>query len=342
MWADFQWLYWATSGQHLPALATASPTGTARPLAGVLGTPNTAVLYGDQRTNNDFRSGFRLNGGLWLNATRTVGIEGDFFFLQNSHQGFATASNGAEILSRPIVNALTGQPNAALVSFPGVVAGSLTADARSSVIGGGVNGVRNLCGDGCGRLDLLVGYRYFNLTDEVNIHDDTTTLAGALPGTRVGSTDRFRTQNNFHGGVLGLSGERRFNRVFIGAKASIAFGANTEVVDISGTTAIAPPVGPVAVLPVGLLAQPTNIGRHSQAVFAVLPEIGLRAGVQLTDYVRAYMGYNLMYLSNVARAADQIDPRVNPLSGIGTVPAFATHTTDFWVQGVNLGVEMRY
>ncbi len=68
----------------------------------------------------------------------------------------------------------------------------------------------------------------------------------------------------------------------------------------------------------------------------------------MTDSVRIYVGYTLLYWSNVVRPVDQIDFGINPTqlptaAGPGTLvgparPAFNFHETDFWAQGVNLGV----
>ena len=50
---------------------------------------------------------------------------------------------------------------------------------------------------------------------------------------------------------------------------------------------------------------------YERDMFAVLPWAGIRLGAQVTCHLRAYVGYDYMYLSNVARAGEQIDPRVN-------------------------------
>src|SRR5262249_15573982 len=98
----------------------------------------------------------------------------------------------------------------------------------------------------------------------------------------------------------------------------------------------------------GLLAQPTNSGRFSRDVFSVVPEFGINVGYQLTDYCTAYVGYNFIYWTNVVRPGDQIDFSVNPsqLSGnplIGTSrPTLVARNSDFWVQGVNVGLAFRY
>jgi hypothetical protein len=352
VWANFEWLYWAASGQPLPPLAATAPPGTPQAVAGTFANPTTHVLFGGQRANNDFRNGFRLSGGVWLNCDQTCGLEGEFFFLGRSRDRFAAGSDGSQVIGRPFFNALLGRPDVELVSFPGVVAGTLTVDSRSTAIGGGVNAVHNLCCDPCGRVDLLWGYRYFNLTDDVTVREDLTSLGGPgrVPaGFHFQIADHFRTENNFHGGVIGLAAERRFSVLFVGLRASVALGVDQQFTDIGGRTVITPPGGPPQTLPGGLLALPSNVGHYDRTVFAVLPQVGLRGGMQLTDYVRVYAGYDFVYLSNVLRAGDQIDLRVNPnllppAQGAGgpALPAYAPRHTDFWLQGVSLGLQVRF
>lgn len=351
-WVNFQWLFWATSGQPLPVLASSAPVGTARSIAGTLGSPPTDPLFGGQRSNTDFRNGFRLTGGLWLNEQRTFGVEGDFFFLGQSRDAFAAGGNGVPIVSRPFFNALTGRQDVELVSYPGVLAGRLTAEAKSNVIGAGVNAVHNICCDESGRVDLLYGYRYLGLTDSVRIREDLTALGGQsrVPaGFRYEISDRFHTQNNFNGGLIGVSAERRFGMLFASVRASVALGANRQTTTIDGTTVAIQPNGLRTAYPGGLLTQPSNIGTYDRTAFAVMPEVGVRFGVQLGDHARLFAGYNFIYLSSVARAGDQIDVRVNPnqlpprtgFSG-PPLPAFTPRTTDFWMQGVNVGLELRF
>lgn len=351
-WVRFEWLFWVATGQSLPPLVAAAPAGTARPVAGVLGQPTTAVLFGGNRGNNDFRNGFRITGGLWLNEAQTFGLQGNFFFLGQSRDQFAAGSNGSQVITRPFFNALLGRQDAELVSFPGALAGTVTASSQSNVIGAGVNAVHNLCCNPCGRIDLLYGYQYFNLRDQVEVQENLTSLGGAArvpPGSTIQVLDRFRTSNNFNGGVIGLATERRYSSLFVGVQAAVALGANTQTADIEGQTIITPPGGTPMVSPGGLLAQPSNIGHYSRTMFAVMPMVGVRAGMQVTNHARVYAGYNVMYLSNVLRAGDQIDTRVNPalippgVPGVGpALPAFPAHSTDFWLHGVSLGVELRY
>jgi hypothetical protein len=77
--------------------------------------------------------------------------------------------------------------------------------------------------------------------------------------------------------------------------------------------------------------------------------VGVRLGAQVTERMRAFVGYNFLYWSNVARAGEQIDLRVNPnqiappqpLNG-PALPAFTPRRSDYWVQGISLGLELRF
>jgi hypothetical protein len=352
-WIGFEWLYWITSGQTTPDAVTTAPVGTPRATAGALGQPTTSAVFGGNRLNNDFRNGFRVYAGTWLNDEQTLGVEGDFFFLGNSRQGFAAMSDGSQIVTRPFANALTGAPDVELVSFPNVVAGRTSVDAKNSLLGAGVTGLFNLCCDPCARLDFLLGYRYLNLVDELTFREQLVSLPGqtTVPaGTQYSIQDRFTTRNNFHGGLLGLGGEWRFGHFFVGGRAGISFGVNRQTTNIDGRTVITPPGGVPQVFAGGLYAQPSNIGHYDRSVFAVLPEVGLKFGVQLTDFARAYVGYNFLYLSNVQRAGDQADQRVNPnllpprpavVAG-PALPAYTPKTTDFWAHGISVGLELRF
>jgi hypothetical protein len=104
----------------------------------------------------------------------------------------------------------------------------------------------------------------------------------------------------------------------------------------------------------GYLAQRTNIGKHHRDHLAVVPEIDLNVGLQLAPRLRVFTGYTFLYTSNVARPGDQIDLAVNPSQGPGFTgdpagklagslrPAFTGKTTDFWTQGLSLGLEWQF
>ncbi len=56
-WGSFEFLLWWRKSQDLPPLVTTSPEGTAADVAGVLGEPDTQVLYPTEAQNGDARRG---------------------------------------------------------------------------------------------------------------------------------------------------------------------------------------------------------------------------------------------------------------------------------------------
>jgi hypothetical protein len=352
-WVSGEYLYWTTSGNPLPPLVTAAPNNNPRTNAGNLGDRGTDILFGGQRANNDWRSGFRVSAGMWLDDCQTLGVESDFFMLGQSRDQATFGIANRSIVSRPFFNVLTGRQDTELVEFPNVINGRVSIDSKSDLWGVGGNMVKNVCCDPCGRTDLLLGFRYINLTDDLTIREDLTSLPGATgvpAGTRFQIEDRFRTENNIYAVTLGFNRERRFSHYFVGVRSTVGLGWNNQSTEISGSTTITPPGGPSTTYSGGLLTQPSNIGRYTSTRFVVVPEVGLKLGCQVTEHTRAWVGYNFLYVSDVVRSGDAIDLRVNtnqipprnaPVTG-PAVPAYTGNRTDFWAQGLSVGLEFRF
>jgi hypothetical protein len=343
-----EYLLWWTKSSPLPPLITTSPQGTPVGQAGVLGQPGTTVLFGGQNFSDNPRSGGRITLTGWLDDPQTIGVEGYFFGLEDISNHFSAASNGNPILARPFFNTQTGAPDAVLIAFPGTVKGSVNAVVSSTdLYGAGVDLRANVCCGCCYRVDLLGGYRFLHLNEGLTVSETEIGTGPNSPvpvGTRIDLTDSFGTGNDFNGGELGVDTEIRHGRCFVDLLAKAALGATNESVAINGITtsnARPPAVG-------GFLALPTNIGNFHQTRFAVVPECGLTLGYRLTDNVRVSIGYTFIYWSRVARAGNQIDLTINPTQlPPGTLagqprPAFVFHDSDFWAQGIDLGVEVRF
>jgi len=361
VWFGAEYLRWTTKGNPLPPLLTTAPVGTPRTAAGTFGDPRTTVLLGGNNANNDWRNGLRVYGGIWLNEEQTWGIEAGFFFLANSNYSANVGSNGSQILTRPFTNNVQadaiGNFNAVapfqdtqLVSFPGVLAGSTTVDSSSEFWGFDPNIVSNLICTPCARLDAIIGYRFLYLEDNLTITENLTGLAGSdFPGVNFIVTDSFRTKNYFNGVNGGFKYERRFDKLFIGLRTTVALGVTTSVTDIDGSTQVRDIDGSVTRYQGGLLALPSNIGSYTSNAFSVVPDVGLKVGLQMTDHLRIFAGYNYMYWSNVLRTGGVIDTRVNasqlpPSDGaIGPVyPRYEPTRTGFSAHGISIGAELRY
>ena len=246
--------------------------------------------------------------------------------------------------------------NAQIVAFPGTAAGTVNVQSSSRLQGASVNGICNLyCCDTCcygNRIDLVGGGSWIQLNEGLNVVEDINPDP-SVGGGNIGVLDQFGTRNNFYGGQIGLRDEIRRGRFFVNARGMVALGDTHEQVDIGGGTAFTPVAGgATTVMPGGLLARRSNIGSYSRDRISYIPEFDFNVGCQVTDHMRVFVGYTFLYWSNVVRPGDAIDLSVNPsqipsnrggggLTG-SPQPAFKFRDSDFWAQGVNLGLELRY
>jgi hypothetical protein len=339
-------------------LVTTGSTSDSVP--GALGQPSTVELIGDNTVDTKVRAGGRFTAGLWINQAQTLGVEGSIFFLQPHSTQIVATSNGLGLLARPFfaVGTVTlpdgtlqemAQESALLVASPGASFGNVRVSTSNLFWGADANARVNLCGDCFYRLDLLAGFRYLELKDRLGIVSVSDTLPPSGPTTVV---DTFNTINRFYGGQIGAAVDFCRGRWFLDFRGKLALGAISRVAAIDGSTTFTSSGSPT-VIPGGLFAQPTNIGYHTNTDFGVVPELGVRAGCQITSYFRAYIGYSLFYLArNVSQPGDQIDRavNVNQIPALGQLapvlsdfrPAFTFLNTDFWAQGFQFGAEFNF
>ena len=357
-------LAWWTRGNPTPPLITTSPPGTPQAQAGVLGQPNTSILYGDQRIDSFIRSGARINIGYNLVDGEFWAIEGHYLALANSGTDFTRSDNftngpGNQILARPFFNTQTGLQDSGLVAFPNFNLNGTLVNLDGSI---NVHSTTNLQSAGAllkhllwidftsqWRLDLLGGYRLLRADDSVTINDAFTTSGGLLAPTTFTSTDVFGAHNTFNGGEIGVNLQKRMacTRLSWSSLFKIAFGNVHEKVTISGVNSIST-LGTTVTTPGGFLTQPTNIGTYTRNQFGVLPEVQFNLAYDLTQNWRFLTGYTFLYLNHVQRSGSTIDTTLNPtqLNG-GTLvgaarPAFAFSSSSYWAQGLNFGLEYRW
>lgn len=352
MWASVDLLLWWTRGHNIPPLLTRG-TGPGNP--GILGQPGTTILFGNGPLANTLRVGVRPRVGFWIDECQTLGVEGSFYYLGQVVDNYEFCFPPGDVIGRPFFNtnpAVNAQ-DAELVNVPGVLAGCVDIAATSEFYGADANLRRNLICQCDSRIDLVGGFRYSHLSDSLAI---TETLTNLDPGRGVVGEgfivrDSFRTVNNFYGGQFGLAGEIRSGSLFVDWRALVGLGATHHVIFIDGRTTFINPVTPLPTVtqPGGLLAQPSNMGRWDRSSFSVLPEVAVNLGYALAPGFRIFIGYSFIYWNNVARAGDQINLRVdaNQLPtragpGTGNDPQFILNRTDFWAQGINFGLQLRY
>lgn len=363
-WVHAEYLLWWQNGMNLPPLVSTSPTGTARAAAGVL--PGATVLYGgDDSALNGSLNGGRIRFGHWFQCYPSWGLEGEYFGLGRQTESFFRQSAGDPILARPFFNIATGREDAELVAFPNVLSGSVGVDVMSQFQGAAARLRHNIySSEGCGRswltgggvpvgsrLDVTAGYRYYELTESLDIREQLTSLVNANPGT-FDIKDHFDTRNQFNGGEIGVLWQGRRGLWSLDGSMRVGIGNNRETVTIRGSTATTEN-NVTTNYTTGIYTQRTNIGAigsYNRDRFCMIPELGLTLGYQFTRRLRLTTGYNLIYWGSVVRPGDQVDrdinpnlfaPEANPLTG-PLRPQFQFVSSDYWVQGLSFGAEYRW
>ena len=259
--------------------------------------------------------------------------------------GAASNSVGVPSLYLPSLNLLTGNEGRLIVadSVAGF-AGNVGARSQSRLWGWDANALFAVA-RGSTELSLLAGFRYADLTESLQVQSHSSDLVFL---TQSDSLDQFDTANQFYGGQIGARVNTEYGRWTAGLTAKLAVGETFQTIDVSGITRQSSPANTFAG---GFFALPSNIGRRTVNHLSAIPELNLRAGYQVTSCLKAFVGYDVMWWTEVARPGEQIDratnPTQSPVFGVGSLtgaarPAWLTNTTGFYAQGITAGLEFRY
>jgi hypothetical protein len=344
-------MWWGKSTSLPPLVTTSSPSTTPRAQAGVLDQSGTNVLFGADNVDPGTRSGGRFTLGYAFSPCSDNGLEVTYMFLGSKGVGFDQTSSGDPILARPYFNVQTAQQASQILAYPNqqsaVIAAGTTNEFNSAEVLYRY-GILQQCSR---QLDLLVGYRYARFADDLTV-DGSTTYLSAVGDTPAGTvsqvSDRFTTSNEFHGAELGFVTKTHCDRWSLELLGKLAMGSVRSRASISGSSVLTEPGQAPVTTADGLLALPTNSTTFERSSFAVIPELGINVGYDLTSRLKLTFGYTFLYWSQVVRASDQVDTNVNPsqfqggtLSGV-PAPGFKLVTSDFWAQGLNLGFDYRF
>jgi hypothetical protein len=359
LWVDADYLLWQIRRGPLPTplVTTGNPTD---PLPGALGRPDSLALFGGSPLDYGTFSGGRLNIGGWLDCVRTIGAEvGGFRLEQRAIRG-AVASDraGDPPIYLPVINQDPSSPTFGKESiytvadplFPdptGPTFGHVAVSSNTRLWGAELNGLVNLARTCSWSCDGIVGFRYLDLREDLRISGFSNDLFDDLQQT---FNDRFRTRNQFYGGQLGARCGYRCDKFILEATGKVALGSTHEVVDIQGNstwggTGFFPAPG---VYPGGVYTQTSNIGRNNADYLTVVPQVGLKLGLNITPCLTANVGYDFLYWSSVVRPGNQIDPNLNPTQFPGAgfngalLPAPLFNRSDFFAHGVSFGLTFAY
>ena len=226
-----------------------------------------------------------------------------------------------------------GATEQAFFDGSGAFTGTSELTYESRFFGGDVSLIRNLCShfpvaSGCGdlscdegacdrlgaalrsnlscfRIDMLSGFRYFRLEDELGLRQNLTvadaTGTNLANGDTIRTSDRYDVDNDFYGGMIGLRAEAGFRRgITLSGLATLGIGATNRSVERSGET-----TDETGVTTEGGLFTASN-REDDDTDFSLLPRFGGEVGYFWNKNLRLTAGYDLLLWSDVARAGQQL------------------------------------
>lgn len=356
IWAQAEFLQWWYRGGTLPPLVTAgSPVD---PIPGALSQPGSRVLYGGGQADAEWASGGRGRIGGYANGTPFGWEIGGFYTLPQSTNALFT-SNSVPILARPFYDSFLVTPSSLLFGAGGAFQGSVTAITRTTLWG--AEGHISVAMDTEAKNSAFIGYRYLQMTDDLQIAGRYNLDAGGLAfnsgialltGATGTISDRVKTTNEFNGATFGWKYHNFAGRFSVDLRASIAIGVGSERARFEGATQTVDADATPRTAASGLLVQASNAGVYGRDFMTVVPEAGARVSFMVAPGVSVFGGYDFLYWASVMRAGDQLDQAVDsrqmPASGnfISGSPGFRPisplRDTSFWAHGVSLGVRFEY
>jgi hypothetical protein len=373
VYAGAEYLLWWTKPSPLPpSLLTTGPV-TANP--GSLGSGGIPLTRSS--LDEGGLSGVRVTLGVWLDREQGMGIETSGFVLPSHSRtiSYGSDAGGNPVLAFRYLDPPMGGPpaeDAFQAAVPGIIsagppqigpyAGSVGLTTRTLLWGMETNFVGTAWQSEEVRWQVLGGVRYLDLSESL----DLAFTRQAIPGSgamvvfqgnpypdpsAVSSLDSFQTRNQFYGAQIGVRGEMPLGRFFLAGTGKMAIGELHESVNILGTSTLVQPGLASVTVPGGQFAAASNSGRATRDEFAVLPELQLEIGCQVSSHLLAFFGYDLLYMNRVARPGRQVDlivdSRGNQIdSGFTgestTYPRPLFNDANFWAQGLHVGLMFSY
>lgn len=320
---------------------------------GVLGQPGTVVVVGGvppHKFEFPMTPGIQLTLG-WDRGDGAVGWEVAGFLMEraSNSQHFSADANGSPGSFLPY-QAPDNTYQALPFTVPGVVTGGSTAVGSTDVWGIESNldlpftierGTCTFYGK------VLVGGRYLDLTDRVHI-TNTLRLVNDPSALAIGS-DQFSTHNQFAGPQVGSTFGLAWNKLSVEMTTKFAAGLTHQTRNIDGSPLLFASVVNPQLLPGPLQALASNIGHERANRVTLVPELSFKSRLAVTSWCSLTLGYSLLYWNKVLCPGDQMSPLVNitqlpfqgPVSGpLDPKPQF--NHTDYFAQGLDLGIEFRF
>ncbi len=349
-WLSAEWIIGRTRGTAVSPIVTTGPAG-AGVLAGAVGQPATLPLFGGRRGLNDWRSGLRVEAGMWFDDDHRTGVSARLYSLFSDSERFSARPTGAAVVNVPhfvpVGGAAVQIP--VFVGFPGLTTGSVQTGARTTFTGGDLNLRRLLDRGERYRVEVLAGYRQMYLGDELSASFTVVPVGvAALVLGRQSGADSVRSRNDFFGPQLGLVASTGWNRVSLEGHTALAMGVTASELTFvrtrtgganptavaTGLTALGVPLPLATTLAAGTNQFPLGGAntRSEVTYFGLVGEGGLRLNWRATDHLRLTAGYSVLYWNNVRRAQE----------AFASSPQLRSRAADFSTHLFSAGLDVRY
>ncbi len=360
---DFVLWFYGTSRDNL-VIASSGPLGTSGTTT--LGTQVDVEHREELIPGGRFRIGYwQAEENPWIpSGIRDLGVETVILFVSQTSTDFFDGRSPD--LVRPFFDLNNRQESAFFVASPGVATGNITSHGQTNVWGAEANVWKNLYynfpGTSC-VVDVMGGFRYLSGDEllrlgSLSVFNSTipaTSPVASFAGNRLEVRDSFATHNRFYGGQIGIQNKALFmDGLFFDMAFKLAFGVTDENLNVVGNQVRTFADGTTAVSTGGLFALPSNIGHFHRDKFTLIPELDLKFGYVITDYLTLTTGFSTIFWDGFLRAGKQIDRQID-ISQIPNFPAGAAATptglgspgvplsqNDLWVMGLSIGLEFRW
>ncbi len=254
------------------------------------------------RATDDFVAGIGVNVGRRLGERS--GVDAGLFLVGGAPtrlEGFAP--------STLVYSPDPSRDAPVFVALPpalGVVGSYFPAQMKTNFVGADVNYRHTLVRAETARVDVLAGYRFAYLSDELYLGDTPEGSSNAY------QFNRLQAETTFHGGQFGVAVGLDYGTWYTDGVVKIAYGGVTTETGASGAF--------------GFSAPRPRLGRETNG--AVMPTVGWKVGLRLGDQGGLFASYSFQYLDRVARLGDAF-------CGCGG-------HSDLWVNALGLGLELRF
>jgi hypothetical protein len=339
------------------------------------------TLFDGSNLDAGDRNAIRFTVGVYLDAAREHAIEARYFQVERHPTSFTALASGGvpfnlgtDLLEQnapqPSGNPPVQGPRPNPIQQSGAFIADFSADihgtSSNQLYGFEANCIKSHVTIGTVTFYGIGGLRYLYFQEAQHLEQNLRMVGGqhiveqrfnpltGLPDVTLDApapnftslVNDSRVQNYFYAAQAGGSFEGWIGNVFFNGRSTVAVGGMRQSVRYSESIAVSPNA---LTIPTSVYPQPAQLDQtRTRLTFA--PEFQGNVGYAFTDNIRAFVGYDLLFIRRIVRPQDG----GSSVAGLGTIslsgptvaargPALTNFTEEnLVVHGWNFGIEVRY